>query len=152
MISMIRNEKVDKGNYCLIINVTKDGTIKVGSKGFIDFHRGYYVYVGSALNSLSKRIKRHISSDKKKHWHVDYLLLDKNTKIEEVIYTHCTNKIECEVSLYINKKVDNYIESFGCSDCDCKSHLYYFDSFDEALKVSVDSYKNIGYKPYKWFN
>ena len=89
----------DKGNYCLIIKI--DCTIKIGAKGNIDFKKGYYVYVGSALGTLSNRIKRHLSNDKKKHWHVDYLLLNKNTEIKEVIYTYCTKKIECNIAYNI---------------------------------------------------
>ncbi|RAP43723.1 DUF123 domain-containing protein [uncultured Methanosphaera sp.] len=145
-------ELPDKGNYCLIIEVKKDINIKIGAKGYINFNKGYYVYVGSALGTLSKRIERHLSDDKKKHWHVDYLLLNKNTKIKQVIYTYCTIKIECDISHHINKDSLDNIESFGCSDCDCESHLYYFNNYDDALKSSIESYEKIGYKPYKWFN
>ena len=56
---------MDKGNYCLLIHMKKDSKIKIGAKGFIFFKKGYYVYVGSALNTLSKRIERHLSIDKK---------------------------------------------------------------------------------------
>lgn len=149
---MRENTEVDKGNYCLLINLDKDSRIKIGAKGVIHFKQGYYIYVGSALNTLSKRIERHLSNDKKKHWHVDYLLLNKNTKIEEVIYSYSTKKIECEISNEINKKSIDYIEHFGCSDCNCTSHLYYFESYVDALKSSIDSYEKIGYKPYTWFN
>ena len=41
----------DKGNYCLIIKMKNDCTIKIGAKGNIDFKKGYYVYVGSALGT-----------------------------------------------------------------------------------------------------
>lgn len=146
------NDKIpDKGNYCLIINMKKNSTIEIGAKGNLFFKKGYYVYVGSALGSLSKRVKRHLSNDKKKHWHVDYLLLNKNTEIKQVIYTYCTKKIECDISHNINKNTPNYIKSFGCTDCNCDSHLYYFDNYNEALESSIMSYENIGYKPYKWF-
>ena len=137
----------DKGNYCLIIHMLKDSRIKIGAKGFMFFKRGYYVYVGSALNSLSKRVTRHLSDNKKKHWHVDYLLLNKNTIIEEVIYTYCSKKIECEVSCEISEDADDYIKVFGCSDCNCVSHLHYFEGYDDAINSSINSYKKIDYKP-----
>lgn len=152
IINMTEEGIVDKGNYCLIIHVKKDCSIKIGAKGMIDFKEGYYVYVGSALGTLSNRIKRHLSDDKKKHWHADYLLLNKNTKIKQVIYTYCTEKIECDISKNINKDSNEYIESFGCSDCKCMSHLYYFNSFQSAINSSINSYKKINYKPYKWFD
>ena len=47
-----------KGSYCLIINVEKDTKIKIGKKlGIINFKKGCYVYVGSAMNSLESRVK-----------------------------------------------------------------------------------------------
>ena len=147
---MEKNE-INKGSYCLIIHIKRDCRIKIGAKGFVNFEKGYYVYVGSALNSLNTRIKRHISKDKKKHWHMDYLSLNKNSEILQVIYTHCDKKIECNISSYINENTNNYIESFGCSDCMCMSHLYYFDSYDEAEKVSIDSIEKLGYETVKWY-
>lgn len=50
-----------KGSYCLIINIKKDTEIKIGKKlGFINFKKGCYVYVGSAMNCLEYRVKRHL--------------------------------------------------------------------------------------------
>ena len=74
-----------KGSYCLITNLKKDTRIKIGKKlGIISFKKSCYVYVGSAMNSLESRVKRQLSDNKKKHWHIDYLLLNKNTEIEKV--------------------------------------------------------------------
>ncbi len=54
-----------KGCYCLIINVESENTIKIGKKLNIQFDKGYYIYVGSAMNSLMAIIKRHLSDEKK---------------------------------------------------------------------------------------
>jgi len=70
-----------KGTYCLIIYLRKDTTIEIGKRGSINFRRGYYIYVGSALNSLESRLKRHLSHNKKLFWHVDYLLNSSNAGI-----------------------------------------------------------------------
>jgi len=148
---MNNDDLPNKGSYCLIIYVEKDCKIKIGAKGFMNFPEGYYVYVGSALSNLTKRIERHLSSDKKKHWHMDYFSLNKNVDIKQVIYTFSTKKIECEMSNHINKNTNKYIEDFGCSDCNCMSHLYYFDSFDEAENVIIESFEKIELKPMKWF-
>lgn len=149
---MSDNEVIDKGTYCIVIEVKKDSDIKIGARGVLHFRKGYYVYVGSALNSLSKRILRHISSDKKKHWHADYLLLNKNVEIREVIYTYCTRKIECKVACEILKNSVEYIELFGCSDCNCVSHLYYFNTLSDAVEVSKKSYEKNKYRARTWFN
>lgn len=55
-----------KGCYCLIIKLSNNSKIKIGKKlGKLDFTKGHYVYVGSAMNSLESRIKRHLSDEKK---------------------------------------------------------------------------------------
>ena len=51
--------------YCLIIKLNYDSIISVGKIGELDFKKGYYVYVGSALNSIDGRIKRHLKIRKK---------------------------------------------------------------------------------------
>ena len=106
-----------KGCYCLIIKLSETSQIKIGKKlGKIKFKKGYYVYVGSAMNSLIARIERHLSDDKKMHWHVDYLL--KKAKVSEVIYNQSKRKIECKLSQYISKNSEG-IPDFGCSDSEC---------------------------------
>ena len=133
-----------KGCYCLIINLKKDSNIKIGKKlGNIEFKQGYYVYVGSAMNSLTARIERHLSDEKKMHWHVDYLL--KKAKISDVIYNESRRKIECDLSKYISTKSEG-IRDFGCSDCECESHLYYFKSKEKAIECVESAYESIDMK------
>jgi len=136
-----------KGCYCLIINLEKSSKIKIGKLGKIDFEEGYYVYVGSAMNYLESRIKRHLSSTKKLHWHIDYLL--KKASISEVIYNESTKKIECDLSQYISSNASG-ISGFGCSDCGCNSHLYYFKNRNEAIECVKNAYDSIAME-YKTF-
>lgn len=137
-----------KGCYCLIIKLNKDTTIKIGKKlGKIDFNKGYYVYVGSAMNSLESRIKRHLSDEKKLHWHVDYLL--RKAEITDVIYNESKRKIECDLSQLISHKSEG-IEDFGCSDCECESHLYYFKNRNEAIETVENAYNSIA-MDFKYF-
>ena len=137
-----------KGCYCLIISMNDEKTIKIGKKlGKTTFKEGYYVYVGSAMNSLSARINRHLSNEKKLHWHVDYLL--KNAKITDVIYNESNLKIECELSQYLATKTIG-IKDFGCSDCECESHLYYFKNRKEAIENVENAYNSIAME-YKFF-
>ncbi|HDO19110.1 MAG TPA: DUF123 domain-containing protein, partial [Thermoplasmatales archaeon] len=48
-----------KGSYAIVMRLDREQNIEVGSLGEIRFRRGYYLYVGSALNGLENRIKRH---------------------------------------------------------------------------------------------
>jgi len=119
-----------KGAYVLLIELEEDSPIKVGKLGKIFFKKGFYVYVGSALNGLEQRIERHKRSDKKFHWHIDYLL--KYAEIKNVFYKESIKKEECEIS----KKFEKFetISGFGCSDCKCNSHLFYGSKRD-ILKI-----------------
>ena len=47
-----------KGSYCLIISLSKEDNLKIGSLyDNLRFKKGYYVYIGSAMNSLIPRLK-----------------------------------------------------------------------------------------------
>lgn len=75
----------------------------------MEFKKGYYVYIGSAMNNLESRVKRHLSKSKKLHWHIDYLL--KHSQIVEVIY-NLDKKVECNLSKEISMNRE-YIKDFG---------------------------------------
>ena len=128
-----------KGCYCLTIHLKNAKKIKVGKLGMINFKKGYYVYVGSAMNSLESRLKRHLSEDKKLHWHIDYLL--KKAEITCIIYNE-NKKVECELSQFLKTKTDG-VKNFGCSDCECESHLYYFKNRNDAIESVENAYKSI---------
>lgn len=136
-----------KGTYCLLINVKKDTKIKIGNVlGFINFSEGYYVYVGSAMNSLESRLNRHLSDDKKKHWHADYLLLNKNSEIEDIYYTASRKKVECEIATNLSENSSSEVDKFGCSDCKCNSHLLYFKNKEDAITNIKDTFKKLDLK------
>lgn len=137
-----------KGCYCLIIHVKKYSKMKIGKLGCLEFRKGIYVYVGSAMNSLESRLNRHLSEEKKLHWHVDYLLRHDNTKILKIIY-NTDKKVECDISQYLSTKAPS-ISAFGCSDCDCESHLYYFKNKREAIEHVKNAYDSIA-MPYRNF-
>ena len=123
----------------MIIHSQIKQKIKIGKIGSINFKKGYYVYIGSAMNSLESRIRRHLSDEKKLHWHIDYLL--EKSEITDVIYNE-NKKVECELSQYIAQKTDG-VKDFGCSDCECESHLYYFKNRNEAIECVENAYDSI---------
>ncbi len=120
-----------KGTYILIIKNGKDQKIPIGRLGEIDFLKNAYVYVGSAMNGIEQRIRRHLRDDKKTHWHVDYLL--KNTQVIEAFYKQNNIKQECEISGEFAKNLES-IQNFGCSDCKCNSHLF-FGEYDKIINI-----------------
>ena len=112
-----------KGIYCLMIDVNKDTMAGVGALGEIKFRKGKYAYIGSAQNGIEKRVKRHLSKNKKVRWHIDYLLSDKHTKVEKVFYRLADKKEECKTARSFHG-FGKPIKGFGCSDCRCNSHLF----------------------------
>ncbi len=120
-----------KGTYILIIEIDGNKKIKIGKRE-ICFKKGYYAYVGSAMNSIEKRLERHLRDEKRKRWHIDYLIGE--GKIKKIFYKECKTKEECKIA----KKFDSFdaIPKFGSSDCRCRSHLFYskrIESFYEIL-------------------
>ena len=137
-----------KGTYCLIIHVNSDITIQIGKLGSFDFDKGFYVYVGSALNSLESRLKRHLSDDKKLFWHVDYLLADLNVELVDIVFAVDNGKWECDVASEVGMNGIG-IKGFGCSDCKCTSHLFKFDDLYESVDICINSFKKLLLQPKK---
>ena len=115
------------GIYHLLIHLPQDTTIQVGKLGCFRFPAGYYVYTGSALNGLESRIARHLRPGKRLHWHIDYLL--QHSRVVDVITYRTTERLECHFNQRILSLPDCKIpvKSFGSSDCNCPSHLAYFN-------------------------
>ena len=121
------------GIYNLIIKHSKSQEIKIGRLGTFSFPKGFYVYTGSAQNGFEMRINRHLSSNKKFHWHIDYLL--SYAKVVKVLRYAGLKKDECKLNHLIAKSsgATPVVNKFGSSDCKCKTHLYYFKSYPKHL-------------------
>jgi len=121
-----------KGSYLLLVELKNTEIIPVGKLGKIDFKKGFYIYAGSALNGLDQRIQRHLRKQKKTHWHIDYLL--NHAKIVNVFYKQSEIREECSIAKTLEKELPT-IPGFGCTDCTCKSHLFY-GSYED-IKSSI---------------
>jgi Uri superfamily endonuclease len=123
-----------KGIYVLIIRVNKDINVNIGALGKIAFKKGLYAYVGSAQTNLEQRIKRHLRKEKRKHWHIDYLLDNEATKIIKVLFKKANKTEECKTAKTISEK-NKPTPNFGSSDCNCKSHLYHIKNYTHLQKT-----------------
>ena len=106
--------------YQLYIKIDKTIKLQIGKLGKFTFPRGDYIYTGSAKKNINARIKRHFSKYKKNHWHIDYLLENKNVKISKFLKSTLS---ECNLNQSTIGEI--LIKGFGNSDCkqNCKSHL-----------------------------
>ncbi len=127
------------GLYNLIIKLSKSKEINIGRLGTFTFPKGFYVYTGSAQNGLERRINRHLSSSKKFHWHIDYLL--SYAKIVKVFRYIGDGNAECKLSRMVGRYdgADVVVNRFGSSDCDCVTHLYYFKSMPDIKDLNLHS-------------
>lgn len=68
-----------------------------------------------------------------------------NSAVEEVILERSPEKWECNVAAKISRK-GLPTNRFGCSDCKCSSHLFYFESEEAAKNACLDSFKKLELK------
>jgi len=128
--------------YSLFIPVESETYLKIGSLGLQRFERGWYVYVGSSMKYGLRRICRHLRNEKKLRWHVDYLV--KRYPPSHVLFAEVKRKMECEIARRIKDVSSAEISNFGCSDCRCSSHLFWFEKFSDALYTALEIYKALG--------
>lgn len=123
-----------RGIYVLLILIGEDSAVNIGSLGKISFKKGLYAYVGSAQNGLEKRVARHFKKDKRKFWHIDYLLENEQVGIVEVFYKEAGKEEECRIANKIGE-TNQPIIGFGSSDCKCESHLFKLNDPDLAKEI-----------------
>jgi Uri superfamily endonuclease len=126
-------EKLLKGIYILIIQISKTIRPKIGALGELTFPAGLYAYVGSAQNNLELRVKRHLGKEKRLFWHIDYLLNNEAAKIIDIYCRQGGKTEECHIASLLEKNGEP-ITCFGCSDCRCNSHLFRAESFEFLRK------------------
>ncbi len=112
------------GIYSIVLHNRTSQNINVGSMGEIFFEKGYYIYTGSAKNSLFKRIAHHRNKSKKLHWHMDYIKHHMKIVTDTPIVTESVS--ECDLASSIKMLSHGEIKNFGSTDCRCTSHLFYF--------------------------
>jgi Uri superfamily endonuclease len=113
-------EKPAPQTYQLLIAIAEPLRICIGHLGCFDFPAGHYVYTGSARQNFEARISRHLSHNKKMHWHIDYLLAAPGVAIREVLRY---SEAECDTNQQVTGEI--LVRGFGSSDCrnKCGSHL-----------------------------
>ena len=116
----------EKGVYCLVFE-NRGCVIEVGKKGTFSFPEGFHIYIGSALGPGGmKRVKRHIDfslkKDRNPRWHVDYLHLNSSFRLSWAVCASTSARLECEIARRLG---GDSAPGFGCTDCACRSHLFY---------------------------
>jgi Uri superfamily endonuclease len=110
------------GSYVLAVRMDHSCNIRAGSLPPQTYAAGWYAYSGSALNGLKSRLTRYLNPKRNRHWHIDYLL--ENGIVAGAMVSAGRKRLECRFAAFLAKHMDSII-GFGCSDCRCKSHLFY---------------------------
>ena len=117
--------KSDPGTYVLILHSLSKEQVQIGKWGVITIKPGYYLYVGSAFGpgGVKARVARHYRNEKAKHWHIDYLR--KHMDLVSVWYSYHDSKLEHDWARVLSVMTGmEPVQGFGCSDCQCYSHLF----------------------------
>lgn len=118
----IEREAKDRGSYLLILNLKRDRKIDVGKLGCVHFRKGFYIYVGSAMANLAKRMERHRHLRKRYHWHIDELRAV--VAFHSVLPIRSSDRLECEIAKAMSEIAEWSVSGFGSTDCSCDSHLF----------------------------
>ena len=112
----------DRGSYFLLLHLARRRRLRVGQLGSILFEKGHYVYAGSAMANLGARLARHCRRRKRMHWHVDYLRQAADAVVP--VPVRSSRRLECELAGGLEAIMGAGVPGFGCSDCECRSHLF----------------------------
>lgn len=147
------------GTYALVMRggAFRDdhAVVRIGRLGRLRLDPGAYVYVGSAFGpgGVGARVRRHCRRAGRLHWHVDYL--SRRLSVRRVWYTFDGERREHDWARALERMPESAVPlvGFGSSDCDCESHLFFFDRppgwrrFRQALRRRVPDHAPISESP-----
>lgn len=127
-----------KGSYILVISILDNIDLIVGALGRISFEKGTYLYIGSGMGgngsaALERRVNKHLrpSTQKKTHWHIDFILNHERSSLNRIYIIPSLIRLECIIAKELIEISDSSVKDFGSSDCQCRSHMFYFKNFED---------------------
>ncbi len=151
MADDIHLNKENNGSYVLVLKLDQPCRIEAGKVPRRQYPKGLYFYIGRAKRHLRGRLARHLRTEKKLFWHIDYLR--RNAQIKEIWWRPGYFN-ECQLASDIIGMCgkDSFpIPGFGASDCRCSSHLIQYSGKESFLsplrkriihrKVKIDDIK-----------
>lgn len=124
------------GTYVLVMEAEGAGSYRVGRLGRLAVQHGVYLYVGSALGSggVKARAARHLRREKKRHWHIDFLL--PHLRLQAFLVAYSRRRLEHAWASALSRLPEAEIPmpGFGASDCRCASHLLFFPGWPDRAQ------------------
>ena len=118
----------DRGLYLFLLRLREPAEIKVGALGTFIFPNGWYIYTGRARRNLRQRVERHLSTKRRRRWHIDYLTtIDTADRIVPELDDPAHD--ECWANQRVGRLLaaEAVVPGFGASDCvdGCPAHLWF---------------------------
>jgi Uri superfamily endonuclease len=114
------------GTYVLVCQSGSRASIPIGRTRRLELEPGFYCYVGSAFGTggVRARVLRHVRGTGPVHWHIDYL---RGHVIPVAVwFSHDDRRLEHDFASALSAtRGFVQIDDFGCSDCGCRSHLFF---------------------------
>lgn len=132
-----RQHSRDTGAYLLVLKNKKPRSVDVGRSGRFFFQKGYYVYVGSGMKNLKKRVARHLKKRKRLFWHIDYIA-PSMMSVEKIYTIRRNERIESALAERMGRICTAPLQGFGASDVGESSHLFYFESAPYRKRLFFD--------------
>ena len=114
------------GSYILVLRNPARQPIQIGKWRSLVFQAGFYLYTGSAFGpgGVRARLGRHLRESKSLRWHIDYLRAV--TKPYGAFISYEAKRLEHLWAQQLSTmRAWSATEGFGCSDCQCRSHLFH---------------------------
>ena len=134
----------NSGIYVLIFHLSNDVTMTIGKRGELDFQSGWYGYVGSGKSGVEARVRRHLRTHDRPHWHLDYLM--HLGKPATAIIGHTEESLECPLARHL-ETIFPVVPRFGSSDCRCSGHLFHSPEQSSLEKASLQGMTALGCTP-----
>jgi Uri superfamily endonuclease len=113
--------------YLLITQQGAGQIYRVGALGEVYLEPGWYLYVGSARRHLAARLRRHLRVEKKRRWHIDYLLTGDALTIREIWVGEPGAECRLAMNLLSLPEITIPKPRLGASDCRCPAHFFRYD-------------------------
>jgi Uri superfamily endonuclease len=129
------------GSYLLMLRLAASTQIQVGRLGRIEFRRGWYAYAGSAFGpgGLAGRLRHHLRPVQKPHWHIDYLRAHARLMEAWMVVGPPRREHDWAQVMAEGPGAGKQVRGFGCSDCQCPSHLLYLGRRpeDDLIRIKL---------------
>ena len=125
------------GTYALVLVSRRIMHVRIGRTGKLETQPEFYVYVGSAHGpgGVRARVAHHQKLTPQPHWHIDYLRAVLELPEAWLTYDPVRREHAWAVALNVWPGVLLPVTGFGCSDCECDSHLYFFRAYPSRALI-----------------